>query len=241
MKTRNIVVLTCSVAVMSACGSNGGGGSSPTAPSQSSTPAAPVSATPPSASLQKAINTVLSGVTAAINGTKSGPQKLTLSEGRPTGGVSLAGRRSFTVQCNPSGTSCSVQFNESFSPPATACLNGGSSSQTATLTGVISGNANSVSGTLLMQGRTTFNECSENGWVTNGGPSMNGTIFMSTLHTRINLAMSGGFLITNAPGTPNGRSSCVFNSAILQWDDITGNWANSGSVDCTPGGSFRFN
>lgn len=52
--------------------------------------------------------------------------------------------------------------------------------------------------------------------------------------------MSGGFRLTNAPGTPAGQATCAFNGMILQWDDITGNWANSGSVDCLPGGSFRF-
>jgi hypothetical protein len=111
----------------------------------------------------------------------------------------------------------------------------------ATLTGVMQGDAKFLSGTLLLQGRSTFTDCSENGWVTNSNPSisMNGTIFLTTLHTRVNLAMSGGFVMTNAPGTPNGRAACGFNGVLLQWDDITGNWANSGTVDCTPGGSFK--
>jgi len=78
--------------------------------------------------------------------------------------------------------------------------------------------------------------------VTNSNPSIstNGQFFITSQHTRINLTMSGGFVITNAPGTPAGRASCVANGVLLQWDDITGNWANSGSIDCTPGGSFRF-
>lgn len=232
MKMRSIVGLIGALAIAPACAS------SPSAPSnQSSAPAsAPASVTPPNATINKAISTILAGVTASINATRSGSR----------GQVHLMGdaliRPAFTQQCNAAGTSCSVQFNESFSPPPTACANGGSSSVFGTLTGVIQGSTTSLSGTLNMSVRSTIAACSENGWVTSSNPSFatNGQLFITNQHTRINLTMSGGLLITNAPGTPAGRTSCVTNGVLLQWDDITGNWANSGSIDCTPGGSFKF-
>ena len=176
-------------------------------------------------------------MTASFNGTRNGSKSQ----------AGLVGRNfliepAYTAQCNASGTSCSVQFNESFNPPATACTNGGSSSVSGTLIGAIQGSSTSIAGTLNMSVRSTIANCSEDGWVTSTNPSFltSGTVFITNQHTRLNLTMSGGMVITNAPGTPNGSASCVTNGVLLQWDDITGNWANSGSIDCTPGGSFRF-
>jgi hypothetical protein len=228
MKIKNIVVLIGALGLVSAC-------ASPTTPSSQSSAPDPV--TPPNATIHNAISTVLAGVTASINATRSGSKTQT----RLLGGTSLIGP-SFTQQCNASGTSCSIQFNEPFNPPPTACSNGGSSNVSATLTGVIQGSATSLAGTLNLNARSTFADCSENGWVMNSNPSFltNGQIFITNQHSRINLTMSGALVVTNAPGTPNGRTSCVTNGVLLQWDDITGNWANSGSIDCTPGGSFRF-
>ena len=145
------------------------------------------------------------------------------------------------MQCNASGTSCSTQFNESFNQ-STPCAGGGSSSVSSTLTGVIQGSVNSQSGTLNMATRSTFANCSANGWVTNSNPSFatNGQMFFTNQHMRLNLTMSGSMVITNAPGTPNGGTTCTTNGVLLQWDDITGNWANSGSIDCTGGVSIRF-
>jgi hypothetical protein len=236
VKLKNGVLLVCVSAIVSACGSNGG--STPTSPSKSSSSS---SVSAPSTSIQKAVNTVMAGVTASINGTRSG-SKQSLSEGSLVAGSFLAEPKFLTAQCNASGTSCSVQFNESFNQQIN-CGNGGSSNTSSTLTGVIQGGPSTQSGTLNMSMRSTFADCSDNGWVTNSNPSIgvSGTVFISGQHMRINLTASGGFLITNAPGTPNGRSSCFFNGVLLQWDDITGTWANSGSVDCTPGGSFRWN
>ena len=225
-KTRSLVVLIGALAVVPAC-------ASPSAPSsQSATPV-----TPPNATIHNAITTLLAGVTASINGTRSG-SKSQAGMMRPT----LLLTPSITQQCNASGTSCSVQFNESFNPPPEACKNGGSSSVSGALTGVIQGSATSLSGTLNFSARSVFAGCSDNGWVMNSNPSFltNGQFFITSQHTRINLTMSGGLVVTNAPGTPNGGSSCVTNGVLLQWDDVTGNWANSGSIDCTPGGSFRF-
>jgi len=230
MKVRNIALVIGALALVSAC-------ASPTGPSSGNSSAAPASATPPNATVQKAISTVMSGVTASINGTRSGAKSQThLMSGLLRIGPSL------TEQCNASGSSCSIQFNEAFNPPATACTNGGSSSVSGTLTGVLQGSATSISGTLNMGVRSMFTDCSENGWVINTNPSFltNGQLFVTTQHLRLNLTMSGGMIFTNAPGTPNGRTSCVTNGVILQWDDITGNWANSGSIDCSPGGAFRF-
>jgi hypothetical protein len=230
MRIVNTVVLIGALALVSACASP-----SPGAPSYQNS--APASVTPPNATISTAINTVLAGVTASINGTRAGTKtQIRLMEGTFLMAPSLS------QQCNASGSSCSVQFNESFNPPPTACTNGGSSSVSGTLIGVIQGSATSLAGNLNMSVRSTIAGCSENGWVTNSNPSFltNGQLFISSQHTRINLTMSGGLLVTNAPGTPNGGSSCVTNGVILQWDDVTGNWANSGSIDCTPGGSFRF-
>jgi len=230
MKRRDIVFLVCVLAWVSVCGSCAG--TTPTAPSS------PASVTPPNAFIQKVISAIVSGVTKSINATVSGSQGLTAS--LPEGHF-LAAPRPITSQCNASGTSCSVLLNEAWSQQ-TNCANGGYVYVSATLTGSMYGNANFVGGTLNMSVRSTLSQCSEDGWVTNSNPSIltNGTIYLSTLHERINVTLSGGFLVTNAPGTPTGRSSCVFNAVLFQWDDITGNWANSGSVDCTPGGSFRF-
>ena len=230
MKTKTWL-LAAVLPVVSSC-------ASPTTPSNDQ----PVPAS--NAAVQKAITTVLSGVTASINGTRSGSRGLPLSQGlaaplaMPI--ASVLGP-AFTQQCNASGTSCSIQFNESFNQP-TNCSGGGSSNTSATLTGVIQGGATSLSGTLNLSVRSTFTDCSEGGWVTNSNPSLstNGQMFITSQHTRINLTMSGGMVISNAPGAPAGRSSCVTNGVLLQWDDITGNWADSGSIDCTPGGSFRF-
>jgi hypothetical protein len=229
MERGGLGVLISVLAVTSAC-------SSPTTPSSANT----AQATPPSASIQSAINTFLSNVTTSVNATKNGSQSLALAETAETTAPRPFGP-GVTAQCTPSGSSCSVQFNESFSRQD-ACANGGGSAVSATLTGVLQGDASSVAGTLNMSTRTTFSDCSENGWLTNSNPSIaaNGTLFLTTQHTRLNLTVSGGFVITNAPGTPAGRASCGFNGVLLQWDDITGNWANSGSVDCADGRSFRF-
>lgn len=226
MSGRNMAVLIGALAMMPAC-------ASPSGPSSQNYTG---SATPPSATIQRSINTLLSGVTAAINGTRSG------AKAWPHVGVEALIRPALTQQCNASGTSCSVQYNESFNPPATPCAGGGSSSVSSTLTGVIQGSATALAGTLNLSVRSTFAGCSENGWVTTSNPAFltNGQLFITSQHTRLNLTLSGGMVVTNAPGTPAGRASCVTNGVLLQWDDITGNWANSGSIDCTPGGSFRF-
>jgi len=231
MKLNHFVVVVCVSAVWSACS---GKAATPTSPPP------PASVTPPSSAIQKAIATLMSGMTTALNTTRAGSRSLTLSEGlEPSDEASRP--RSITVQCNASGTSCSTQFNETFSQQ-TNCSGGGSSNVSSTLTGVIQASGSTASGTLNIATRQTFSACSENGWVTNTNSSIatNGSIFITGERTRINLTMSGSFGMANAPGTPNGSTSCVFNGVLLQWDDITGNWANSGSIDCNPGGSFRF-
>jgi hypothetical protein len=229
--TKKMLPLGALLVLVSAC-------ASPTTPSNDQpTPAS-------STAIHNAISTVLSGLTASINGTRSGskgfqaPQSAAVPLMTPI--ASVLGP-AFTQQCNAAGTSCSVQFNESFNQPA-RCSGGGSSNTSATLTGVIQGSATSLAGTLNLSVRSTFADCSEGGWVTNSNPSLstNGQMFITSQHMRLNLTMSGGMVITNAPNTPQARSSCVTNGVLLQWDDITGNWADSGSIDCTPGGSFRF-
>jgi hypothetical protein len=230
VRNRYPLVVLCLLTLATACASG-----SPTKP----TTPAPV--TPPSSSIQKALNTVMSGFTTAMSKTRSGSKTLTFGALQASEGF-LPGGQSITVQCNPAGTSCSFLFNEPYSQ-LTPCANGGSSNVSGTLTGVLQGSATSTSGTLNIATRSTFSDCTEGGWVTNTTSSIgtNGSIFVTTNHTRINVTMSGGFTVTNAPGTPAGQAVCGFNGVILQWDDITGNWASSGSVDCLPGGSYRFN
>jgi hypothetical protein len=229
MKIRHAPVALCLLTLAAACA-----GSSPTKPTT------PDPVTPPSSSIQKAINTVISSFTTAMNKTRSG-KTFTFDALRGGDGF-LPGAQSITTQCNKAGTSCSSMFNENYNETI-PCTNGGSTSVAQTLTGVIQSSANSTSGTLNLATRQTFSSCAEGNWVTNTASSIgtNGSIFVTTNHTRINVTMSGGFTVSNAPGTPAGQAVCAFNGVILQWDDITGNWANSGSVDCLPGGSFRFN
>lgn len=239
MKLKNFVVLICLSALWPACGGRTGG--SPTAPQPAAAVTPPAPVTPPAAAVRKAIATVMTGMTKALNATRSGSKSLSLSEGLRTGGGGVVQPHSLTMQCNKSGTSCSIQFNETFSQ-RTDCSGGGFSSVSSTLTGVIqSTDDNPLSGTLNTRTRFTFGGCSENGWVMSTSSSIliNGSVYITGKRTRINLTFSGGFLFTNAPGTPAGSSTCVFNGVLLQWDDITGNWAKSGSMDCNPGGSFK--
>lgn len=210
------------------------GCSSPSAPS--STPAA----TAPSATLQSVVNTSLSSVAASYNAMRSGTRSLGL--GAPVGaGVQFPSLVGLSTQCNSSGSSCSVQFNESDGPRTTACQGGGSTTMSSTMTGVIQGSATSMSGSLNLSIRETRADCGLPGAVINSNPSTltSGTVYITSQHTRLNLMMSGTFVATNPPGTPSFRVSCTYNAVLLQWDDITGNWANSGSVDCNNGVSFK--
>lgn len=234
----------CALTLASACASS-------TAPSDATAAAiaaaaapapAPAPAVPSSSTIHNAITTVLSGLTAAINGTKSGKDAGPVSTERFRFGPTLVNGKTPVTQCNANGSACTIDFNETFSPPATACADGGVSTTSATLVGRISGSSSSLSGTLNLNVQSVFAGCSAAGWITNTNPpfTTRGDMTFFANHTRLNLVMSGGMVLTNAPGFPNGRAACVTNSAILQWDDITGNWANSGSIDCTPGGSFKF-
>jgi hypothetical protein len=229
MKNRYAPVALCLLTFATACASP--------SPTQPTTPA---SVTPPNASIQKAIDSVIAGYTKALNKTRSGSKTLTLEALQA--GDFVSGAQAFTTQCTASGSSCSIQYNDPYSD-VTPCTGGGSISTTGTLTGVIQSSTNSTSGTLNLATRQTFSSCNENNWVTNTSSSIgtNLQLFLTTNHTRMNVTISGGFTVSNAPGTPQGQAVCAFNGVLLQWDDITGNWANSGSVDCLPGGSFRFN
>ena len=227
MKIRSLM-LVCAIVVMTACA----GTSSPVSPSSSSS-AAPVAA--PSSSIQATINSVLSGLVGAINSTKISSQKTSIA---PSAGLT---DRAFFVEprfittCNANTGVC--QVNESFEQRE-GCLSGGYSSVTSQLTGSINANG----GTLNWSSHTSLVDCSSGGWVTNSTPylSAGGTLGLFAQRTTVNLTLGGGFLVTNAPGTPNGRSECQFSGVLLQWDSTSGSWSNSGSVICTPGGTFKF-
>lgn len=228
MKIRCAVAAVSVLALAMAC-------TSPTPPTPQ-----PDEAVPSNSSIEKAIRTVMSGFMTAMDRTRSGSNTLTL-DGLRAGEGFLPGARSFTSQCNQTGTSCSTMFNETFSQ-SLPCGNGGTTNLTSTLTGVVQSGPTFSGGTLNLAVRTTFTNCSEDGWVINATPSIatNASIYLTNNHTRLNVTMSGEYRITNAPGAPAGGATCALNAVMMQWDDITGTWANSGSVDCVPGGSIRF-
>ena len=222
MKIRSLM-LVWAIVVMTACA----GTSSPVSPS-SSPSAAPVAA--PSSSIQATINSVLSGLVGAINSTKISSQKATIA---PSAGLT---DRAFFVEprlittCNANTGVC--QVSESFEQRE-GCLSGGYSSVTSQLTGSMNANG----GTLNWSSHTSLVDCSSGGWVTNSTPylSAGGTLGLFAQRTTVNLTLGGGFVVTNAPGTPNGRSECNFSGVLLQWDSTSGSWSNSGSLICTPG------
>jgi hypothetical protein len=142
--------------------------------------------------------------------------------------------RSITT-CNANTAVC--QVNESFDQRE-GCASGGYTSLTSQLTGSINANG----GNLNWSSHTSLIDCSSNGWVTNSSPylSAGGTIGLFAQRTTINLTLGGGLVVTNAPGTPNGRSECYFSGVLLQWDSTSGSWSNSGSLICTPGVTIKF-
>jgi hypothetical protein len=232
------VMLVCAIGVMTACG----GSSSPLAPSNSSASsssssssaaAAPVAA--PSSSIQSTINSVLSSLVGAINSTKNQSSKTSLASTAGLADRALIVQPRYITTCNPNTGVC--QVNES-SDQRLGCASGGYQSVTSSLTGQI----NSNGGTLNWSSHTSLIDCSSNGWVTNSSPylSAGGTIGVFANRTTVNLTLGGGFIVTNAPGTANGRSECHFSGVLLQWDSTSGTWSNSGSVICTPGGTFKF-
>ena len=224
-------MLVCGIAVLSACG---GTPLSPSGASSggSSASAAPVAA--PSSSIQSTINGVLSSLVGAINSTKIQSQKTIAPAAGLTDRALFIEPRSITT-CNANTGVC--QVNESFDQRE-GCASGGYTSVTSQLTGSINANG----GNLNWSSHTSLVDCSSGGWVTNTNPylSAGGTLGLFANRTTLNLTLSGGFVVTNAPGTPNGRSDCNFSGVLLQWDSTSGTWSNSGSVICTPGGTFKF-
>jgi hypothetical protein len=196
------VMLVCAIVVMSACG----GTSSPLSPSSSSSAASAASAAPvaaPSSSIQATINGVVSGLVGAINTTKNGSQKKSLAPSAGLADRALFVQPRFITTCNANTGVC--QVNESFDQRE-GCASGGYTSVTSSLTGSINANG----GNLNWSSHTSLVDCSSNGWVTNSSPylSAGGTIGVFANRTTLNLTLGGGFLVTNAPGTPNGRSEC---------------------------------
>jgi hypothetical protein len=152
---------------------------------------------------------VLSQLVVAINSTNAQSQK-----------KSIAGNQTNTrlFVAPPSITTCNVntavcQVNETFDQ-RDGCASGGYSSVTAQLTGSINANG----GTLNWTSYSSFVDCSSAGWVTNSDPYLSGggTIGIFGQRMTINLTMGGGFVTTNAPGTPNGRSERHFSGVLLQ-------------------------
>jgi hypothetical protein len=240
MNTRVHLVVTLGVlTLITACG----GTESPTSPT---TPTTPVTRAPSNATIQNAINAVIEGFTTAFNNTYKPPRTLTLGalQALHVGEGFLPGAELHGPPvCTRNASSCSIAFHENFSPAPTPCANGGSQTSSMTLNGVLVGDDRGTAGTLNLAARMTFAGCSMGGAVTNTPSSigMNGSMFFTHPNRfRINQTISGSFDIMNAPGTPAAQTTCVFNSVIHQYDSITGTWAYSGSIDCNPGGSFRW-
>lgn len=231
MRTGKIVMLVCAVAILSACGgtSNPASPSSPS-PSASAAPPAPVSA--PRSSISATLDRVLSGLVGAINSSKN--QSKTIASASLTDHPFFSEPRSITT-CNVNTAVC--QVNESYDK-RDSCVDGGYSGITSRLTGSINANG----GTLNWTSNSSYVDCSSGGWVTNSSPyfSGGGTVGIFAQRITVNLTLGGGFVVTNAPGTPNGRSECHLSGVLLQYDSTSGSWSNSGSAICTPGGEFKF-
>ncbi len=229
MKIKSLM-LVCAIVVLTACG----GTSSPLSPSSSSSAsAAPIAA--PGSSIQATVNGVLSGLVGAINSTKNSSQKRTIAPSAGLTDRALFVEPRFITTCNANTGVC--QVNESFDQRP-GCESGGYSGVTSQLTGQINANG----GTLNWSGHTSLVDCSSGGWVTNSSPylSSGGTIGVFASRTTVNLTLGGGLVVTNEPGTPNGRSECHFSGVLLQWDSTSGSWSNSGSLICTPGVTIKF-
>ena len=118
-------------------------------------------------------------------------------------------------------------------------------SNSGTMSGVITATTTSASGALNWTSYQTYSICSQDGWLTNSDPyfGIGGSIKVSTFgnatRQTMSFTMSGGFVLTNAPGTPNGRVSCYNSGVIMRWDDLTG-WSNSGSLSCSNGVTFKY-
>jgi hypothetical protein len=107
----------------------------------------------------------------------------------------------------------------------------------------MTGSINQNGGNLDFRTYYTFLDCSSGGWVTNSSPYLTGggTVRVFGGHISMNVTLGGGFIMTSAPGMPAGREECHFSGVLLQWSSVTGNWANSGSLYCTPSGlELRF-
>ena len=201
-------------------------------------PVVPVAATPPTATVETVVRAVLSDLVSGINSTKNRRSLASSVSAAPL--LLGSGPQSFT--CNVNFTQCQLfeQLEE-----RSACAAGGSKSISATLSGTITSNTNSSSGSLRWDGYQSFSDCTEGGWVTNSNPYMStgGSIRISTTgnssRTTMTLTMGGGFVMTNAPGRAAGRLVCANSGVILQWDELTG-WSNSGSLSCDNGLSFKY-
>jgi hypothetical protein len=203
----------------------------------SSTAASAASSTPisaPGSSIQATLNGVLSGLVGSINSTKNQSQNKIIASAGLTDRPLFIEPRSVTT-CNVNTGVC--QVNESFDQRA-GCADGGYSSVTSLMTGSVNANG----GTLNWTSYSSLVDCSSGGWVTNSSPYLSGggTIGLFGQRTTVNITLGGGFVTTNAPGTPNGRSECHLSGVLLQYDSTSGSWSNSGSAICTPGGTFKF-
>jgi hypothetical protein len=232
MKIVTIALPVAVLGVLSACA-----GTSPTSPSgssSSSSSSSTASVAAPSASIQSVLGKVSSSLTTAVNATNSQSQGKSLTAAGLAGHSILIEPRTVAT-CNTAGCRVFEQFERRF-----GCGDGGYSSITSQLDGVLNA-GNVVSGTLNWTSYSSFVDCSEGGWVTNSDPYLTGggTIRINDTRMTMNITMGGGLVMTNAPGTPRGRSDCHFSGVLFQWDTLTG-WSNSGSVVCQPGGTFKY-
>lgn len=198
--------------------------------------AVPASTTPSNTTVQRVVSGILNSLVGAINTTRSRNSSASVER------LMVLGARPEGISCNASGTQCQV-FEQS--EDRSACPGGGYEGMSLTMSGTVTASTTSAQAAFRWDSFQTMVDCSRDGWVTNSNPylSAGGTIRTTTTssssRTVITLTLGGGFVMTNAPGTPAGRLVCANSGVILQWDDLTG-WSNSGTLTCDNGLTLKY-
>lgn len=181
--------------------------------------------------------------TSAVNGANAGNRASTQSRGRtgrleaprPLGSVLTGLFNPRSVSCNASGTTC--QLFEQYSQ-TTTCNTGGRESVSGLMSGSVSSGSLGAFGTInLQQTDSIVDWTCDGGWTVNGDPyiSDTGTMTMTGNHYSFSFHEGGGWV---ASATTNGsRVSCQENVTV-SWDNTALGGHFSGTVTCSPGGSF---
>lgn len=211
---RKLAVVLISLAGAAACG----GPTSPSTPSLSSSEVQ---------ILAKQFASV------AVNGANAGSQQGTRASASMP--FSAAAPRFFQplTTCNASGCQIFQQYSQT-----TTCQTGGRASAVGTISGAVTANNLGVFGTIGLQQTDSIVDwtCTGN-WTVNGDPYISdaGTITFTGTHSSFSFRQGGGWMATNGAA----RTSCQENTSV-QWDSSTGGIV-SGTVACSPGGTFNVN